>query len=253
MYKRQFQAIADAERISWRTMQGWYHGTTGKPGVKRYDASDWLAALVPAYTGRTKQAEISEEAWDFFKADYLRNESPNTVDSYRRTERAAKAHGWTLPSLRTLERKIKREIPRTVRVLRRDGEEALRRLYPAQERSVRDLHALQWINGDGYQHNVFVKWPNGTIERPKTWFWQDIYSRRILAWRVDSTEHTDLIRVSFGDLVETYGIPEHATIDNTRAAANKWMTGRVPNRYRFKVKEDDPMGLFPSLLSLIHI
>jgi len=33
-------------------------------------------------------------------------------------------------------------------------------------------------------------------------------------------------------------------IDNTRGAANKWLTGGAPNRYRFKVKEDDPKGPF---------
>ena len=40
------------------------------------------------------------------------------------------------------------------------------------------------------------------------------------------------------DVVTRYGIPEdfHITIDNTRGAANKWLTGGAPNRYRFKVK-----------------
>jgi hypothetical protein len=53
-------------------------------------------------------------------------------------------------------------------------------------------------------------------------------------------------------VVERYGIPEHATIDNTRAAANKWLTGGVPNRYRFTVREDDPLGLLPSLGVQVH-
>src|SRR5664279_825351 len=126
------------------------------------------------------------------------------------------------------------------------------RLFPAQTRTVQELHALEWINGDGYQHNVFCLWPNGEIDRPKTWFWQDIYSRKILGYRVDFSENTDTIRMSFGDIVDQYGIPEHATIDNTRAAANKWMTGGVKNRYRFKVKEDDPLGLFPTLGVKVH-
>ncbi len=61
----------------------------------------------------------------------------------------------------------------------KSGEHALMKLYPAQLRSVRELQALEWINGDGYQHNIFVKWPDGTIARPKTWFWQDIYSIKL--------------------------------------------------------------------------
>lgn len=245
------KAVADTAGASWRTVQGWYHGNNGRPGVKHYDRSDWLAALVPGYAGGTSQAELSQEAWDVFRADYLRSEAPTASACYRRLKRAADAHGWEIPSLRTVDRRIK-EIPRTIRVLLREGEQGLLRLYPAQQRSVRELHAMQWINGDGYQHNVFVQWPNGTIERPKTWFWQDVYSRMILSYRVDVTENTDSIRLAFGDLVENYGIPEHATIDNTRAAANKWMTGGVKNRYRFTVREDDPLGLLPALDVQVH-
>ncbi len=242
-----FKAVALQHGESWRTVQGWYHGLSGKPGVKHYNPTDWLAALVPGNVGRTATAELSDDAWEQFKADWLRPEEPTATDCYRRLERTAVVEGWTLPCLRTIERKIERDIPRTIRVLKRQGEEQLMKLFPAQERTVRDMHALQGINGDGYQHNVFVLWPNGDIDRPKTWFWQDVYSRKILSYRVDLTENTDSIRLSFGDLVEQYGIPRHVTIDNTRAAANKWMTGGVKNRYRFKVKEDDPLGLIPML------
>ncbi len=247
-----FKAAGQAHGKSWRTIQGWYHGTSGKPGVKNYDRADWLAALVPGYIGRTSTVEMNDEAWDIFKADYLRLEQPTATACYNRLKRIAADQGWQIiPCLKTFERRIK-QIPRTIRVLKREGEQGLMRLFPAQQRSVLDMHALEWINGDGYQHNVFVVWPDGSIDRPKTWVWQDVYSRKILAYRVDVTENTDTIRLSFGDLVETYGIPQHVVIDNTRAAANKWMTGGVPNRYRFKVKEDDPLGLIPSLGARVH-
>ncbi len=246
-----FKAIGQAHGKSWRTIQGWYHGTSGKPGVKNYERKDWEAALVPGYVGRTATVEITDEAWEIFKADYLRNEQPTATACYDRLKRIAKDQGWRLPCLKTFERRME-QIPRTIRVLAREGEQGLMRLFPAQQRTVRDLHALEWINGDGYQHNVFVIWPDGEIARPKTWVWQDVYSRKILAYRVDLSENTDTIRLSFGDLVETFGIPQHVTIDNTRAAANKWMTGGVPNRYRFKVKEDDPLGLIPSLGARVH-
>lgn len=246
-----FKAIGAANDKSWRTIQGWYHGTNAKPGMKHYERSDWLAALVPGYVGRTNQADCNADAWETFKADYLRLEQPTATACYYRLKRSSNAHNWQIPALRTFERRIK-QIPRTIRVLMREGEQGLLRLYPAQQRTVRELHALEWINGDGYQHNVFVKWPNGEIARPKTWFWQDVYSRKILGYRVDVTENTDSIRLSFGDVVENFGIPDHVTIDNTRSAANKWMTGGVPNRYRFKVKDDDPIGLIPALGAKVH-
>ena len=244
--------VAEQEAINWRTIQGWWHGKNSKPGIKQYDKTDWLAALAPEYVGRVSTANCDEQAWDFIKADYLRPEQPTASACYWRLKRAAEQHDWTIPAQRTLERRLN-QIPRTIRTLKREGESALVALYPAQERSVKDIHALQWINGDGYQHNVFVKWPGEDKPvRPKTWFWQDIHSRKILAYRVDLSENTDSIRLSFGDLVDNYGIPEHVVIDNTRAAANKWMTGGVKNRYRFKVKEDDPLGLFPTLGIKIH-
>ncbi|UXF57457.1 Mu transposase C-terminal domain-containing protein [Chromohalobacter phage YPCBV-1] len=219
--------------------------------VKGVDRTDWLAALLPAYGGRSSGAEITPEAWEYFKAEYLRPEAPSIAACYQWTQEAAKHHGWTLPSKRTVTRWAN-EIPTTTRVLTREGEEALTRLYPAQQRTVRDLHAMFWLNGDGYKHNVFVRFPDGTIDRPKTWFWQDIYSRRIVGFRTDRTEHTDMIRLALGDVLERFGIPEHVTIDNTRAAANKWMTGGVKNRYRFKVREEDPIGLMPQLGIQIH-
>lgn len=249
--KNAFLLVAEQNDISPRTMQGWYNGTPGKAGVKNYKRQDWLAALIPSFVGRTATVNIEDEAWETFKADYLREEQPAATACYYRLQRTAKAKGWTIPSLKTIERRIQ-AIPLSIRVFKREGEAGLMKLYPAQQRTVEELHALEWINGDGYQHNVFVKLPNGEVTRLKTWFWQDVYSRKILSYRVDESENTDSIRLSFGDVVEQFGIPEHVTIDNTRAAANKWMTGGVPNRYRFKVKEDDPLGLIPSLESTVH-
>lgn len=246
-----FNNVAKQNDVSARTIQGWYHGTSGKPGIKLYERQDWLAALIPGFVGRLATANCDDDAWEFFKADYLRLEQPAATACYYRLQRTAIENNWTIPSLKTIERRIK-TIPHSIRIFQREGEAGLMRLFPAQTRTVEELHALEWINGDGYQHNVFCLWPNGEIDRPKTWFWQDIYSRKILGYRVDFSENTDTIRMSFGDIVDQYGIPEHATIDNTRAAANKWMTGGVKNRYRFKVKEDDPLGLFPTLGVKVH-
>ncbi|MGL1307471.1 transposase domain-containing protein, partial [Vibrio parahaemolyticus] len=163
-----------------------------------------------------------------------------------------KHHGWSIPSLKSLSRRLEHEVPIQQRVMLREGQHALHQMFPPQERSVEGLHALEWINGDGYQHNVFVRWFNGEIIRPKTWFWADVYSRKIVGWRCDISENTDSIRLSLMDVCEKYGIPKEITLDNTRAAANKWMTGGVPNRYRFKVKEDDPLGIIPMMGIELH-
>lgn len=226
--------------------------------VKGFEESDWLAVLVPKQqqvateTRAARLSPVSESAWDFFKADYLRREQPTAAACYERLKLAARDQGWAVPSLNSLMRRLDLEVPHAQQVMLRQGEHALMQLYPPQERTIEGLDAMEWINGDGYLHNVFVRWFNGEILRPKTWFWQDIYSRKIVGWRTDLSENTDSIRLSLMDVCSSFGIPREITIDNTRAAANKWMTGGVPNRYRFKVKPDDPLGLIPQLGIKLH-
>ncbi|MFX3972858.1 transposase domain-containing protein, partial [Streptococcus suis] len=82
---------------------------------------------------------------------------------------------------------------------------------------------------------------------PKTWFWQDVRTRRILGYRTSISENTDSIRHALMDVIFNYGIPNTITLDNTRAAANKAMTGGIANRYRFKHDELDPKGIMPIL------
>lgn len=246
-----FDSVGEALKVSPANVRRWYY--LAKP----FDRTDWLAALVSKHgqcmtARKMKEAECSSKAWDFFLADFLRPAQPALRTCYARLEEAAAAHNWTIPSLSSLRRKLEREVPAEQVILLREGEHALMRLYPAQERSVLELDAMEWINGDGYQHNVFVRWFNGEVIRPKTWVWQDIRTRKILGYRTDVSENSDSIRLALADVVEQYGIPKHITIDNTRAAANKWMTGGVPNRYRFKVKEDDPKGIIPLLGIKLH-
>ena len=240
-----WQIVAGRHDISTRTLRRLFSH------VQDYRRDDWLAALVPAHRGNPGVTVIEPRVWEFFKADYLRLSKPAFKACYRRLQRKCEADRWTLPAETTLRRRIT-DLPIAVRTLLRDGEQALMRLYPPLERDVSQLHALEWVSADGYTHNVFVRWPDGTIGRPHTWFWQDVHSRKLLTWRVDRTENTDLIRLSFGDLIEQFGIPGHVVIDNTRGAANKWMTGGTKTRYRFTVRDDDPLGVFPLLDVKVH-
>lgn len=210
--------------------------------------SDRLALLVPHYAGRTVTAECSPEAWAYFKCDWLRVEAPSATSCYERTKRVAAVRGWTVPSLRTLERRIERELPRGVRVLARQGEEAMEKLYPAQQRDRSMFAALEGVNADGHRWDVMVQFPDGTIGRPSILGWQDLYSGKMLAYRLCDNESSDAVRLSFADMVKRYGIPGAAWLDNGRAFAAKWMTGGTPNRYRFKVREEDPTGLITALV-----
>ncbi|MBS9777601.1 MAG: Mu transposase C-terminal domain-containing protein [Gammaproteobacteria bacterium] len=235
------------------SIKNWYYA------VKKLPRTDWLPTLLPEYGRRKgKEAEFTEEAWEFFKADFLDLSRPQFGASYTRTKKAGEVHGWVIPSRASVKRKLEREVDKPTQVLLREGEYALSRMFPSLVRTVENLEAMEWINGDGYQHNVFVIWEydedgNPVIIRPKTWFWQDVRTRKILAYRIGVSENTDTIRLSLLDVISRYQIiPKHITLDNTLAAANKIMTGGVKNRYRFKVKEEDLLGIIPQLGIQIH-
>jgi hypothetical protein len=218
-------------------------------GVERHH---WVAFLAPRYVGRTATAEIPADAWDIYKADFLRLEQPTAMSCFERLQRIAKARGWSLPSWRTFDRKLEREVPRTVRILAREGEEALMRLYPAQERDRSVFHALEAVNADGHRFDFFVRWPDDSVARPVVVPFQDLMSGKILAYRVGQTESSDLARLAFRDLVEKYGVPSHAWLDNGRGFASKMLTGGTPTRYRFKVRAEDPIGIFVQLGVKVH-
>jgi len=61
------------------------------------------------------------------------------------------------------------------------------------------------------------------------------------------SETTELAQRTFYEVIRRYGIPAKVWMDNGRAFASKELTGGVPNRYRFKVKADEPLGALPAL------
>ena len=211
-----------------------------------------LALLVPDYVGCTATVDMPVEAWDAFKADYLRVEAPSATSCYERLQRIAAVRGWAIPSIDTFERRIKRELPRGVLILARKGQEEFDKTFPAQERDRSVFHAMEAVNADGHKFDVFVRWPDGTIARPIMVGVQDLHSGKIVGRRIADTESADLARLSFRDAIERYGIPSKVWLDNGRGFASKMLTGGVANRFRFKVKEEDPTGMLVAMGCEIH-
>ncbi|MBX9358310.1 hypothetical protein K5M33_16435, partial [Chromobacterium vaccinii] len=216
--------------------------------------ADWLPALAPASTASKQPSACSQEAWEFLTADYLRPERPSFSACYRRMVKVAKKNKWTpVPSERALRRRLDAEVPAEVQTLARDGKEKAKMLYPAQRRTRAHLHAMQVVNMDGHKLDVFVKVP--WSEAPVRMFLlgiQDLYSGKILSWRLSDSENKETVRLVIGDMVEKFGIPEGIVLDNGRAFASHWISGGTANRYRFKVKDEDPRGLLTTLGIEIH-
>ncbi len=234
--------VASQKKLSAPTIARWQKAVAG------VDQSHWLAFLVPNFCGREKKAPMPAEAWDLYRSDWLREEQPTSISCYRRLQDKASEKGWNLPCIKTFERRVGEEIPRAVVVLARYGDEELMKLYPAQERDHSVFSALEAVNADGHRFDVMVRFPDGHVGRPLILGWQDIYSGKMLSWRLTDHESSDVVRLALADLVRNYGIPKMAYLDNGRAFASKWMTGGTPNRYRFKVKEEDPEGVLTTLI-----
>ncbi|MCW9036241.1 MAG: Mu transposase C-terminal domain-containing protein [Rhodospirillales bacterium] len=233
-------------KVGKSSIFNWFKLVEGK------DRADWLPYLIPHHTGRQQTVECSPDAWEALKANYLRAERKSFTACYRDTVAIGEQQGWTIPPERTLKRRMDREIPATVQELRRYGVQALKGMFPPQERDKTCFHALQEVNCDGHKWDVAVKWPDGEIGRVCMMAIQDVYSAKYLSWRFDKSENKEAFRLTIGDMIETYGLPEGLTIDNTRAAANKWLTGGVPNRFRYKIKDDDPTGILVTLGVEVH-
>lgn len=230
--------VAAESETAARTIRRWRDRVRGLP------RTEWLEALVPGWRGGGACAEVHEQAWAYFKADYLRGSKPGFRAVYRRLVDVAQKSGWTpIPSLDALKARFRREVPHETVVLKRQGPEALARLYPAQERDRTSFRVLEAINADGHRFDVQATWPDGSIGRPVIVAFQDLRSSKIVGWRIDKTENADLVRLAFADVVSQWGVPEHAYLDNGRGFASKWITGGSRWRFRFKVREEDVEGV----------
>jgi len=209
--------------------------------------SDWLALLCDGYkrgVGRKPYAQCAEVVWTWFRDHWLSRAQPSWADAYRRVREMAQAQGWACPSLSTLKRRVRKEIPYREQVMRREGPKAIRRLLPMQVRDALGYASGEAVNGDGVTFDpMWIRFEDGEcIKGGKAWVWQDWRTRRYLAWRLDKTENTDVFRLATYDLTAVCA-PRVAVIDNTRAAANKTMTAGVKHRHRFKSDPKDGLGL----------
>lgn len=242
------EMIAQEAGVSARSVWNWFGLIMGVP------AEDRLAYIAPRHRAVERQVARAE-APDFFnylKGDYLRVDGPSFRAAYDNAVKIAKAKGWPWLKPRTADRRMK-EIPRVTRVFAREGVAGLEKCFPPQTRDRTQMVAMEGVVADCHKFDVFVQWPG--VEkpmRPQIVVFQDIYSGRVLSWRIDRDPNKVAVMSAFGELIEDYGIPRHCLFDNGREFANKWLTGGTETRFRFKVREDDPLGVLPQLGIKMH-
>jgi putative transposase len=239
------RAAAEAQ-IAASTLWGWLDAVRGWP------RHAWLAALAPRAKGRPARIEVDAGLLAFFQDDWLRPSQPSYQSCYRRLRDYAARTGKPVPDARTMIRRLEELVPVYRRVLAREGVEALARMYPAQERDRSHFGALECLCADGHTWDVMVEWPDGTVDRPVSVAFQDLASNKIVGHRIGRSETAHLVMLALHDVARDFGLPDQVWLDNGRAFASKWLSGHTPTRYRFKVKESDPVGAFAQMGVQVH-
>lgn len=241
---RAFDIVARRNNVSAKNLQLWYYGHPAKRGVRGIARENWIFFLVNNYRGRVKRADFDQTALDFLISDYLRREAPSFSSCFRRLVHVSQLQGWTIPGRTTVWRRVSEEYSLPVRLYARTGRIVG---YPFQRRDYSQVRAGEIVSADGLKFDDhYVIWPDGEVTHVVGWFQQDFRSGKILAWEVDKTENADLFRRATYKLAEIC-LPKYLLIDNTRAAANKCMTGQADNRRRFTNKATDPVGFLQLL------
>ncbi|ALF02082.1 MULTISPECIES: transposase domain-containing protein [Salipiger] len=212
--------------------------------------ADRLAYLVDRRGTRKKAAPAAPSA-DFctlVKSDFLRQSQPSFTSCYDRAARIAKKEGLAVPPIHQVRRWYKASVSEPTEIYWRKGVEALRRFYPHQTRDKSAMVPLECVQGDYHKFDVFVRWPGEKDPvRVQAVVFSDVYSGKILAWRLDTTANSHTVQLAIGDLIERYGVPQQALLDNGREFAAKAITGGTPTRFRFKIDDEDIPGLLPLL------
>lgn len=220
--------------------------------------ADRLAYLIDGRAVRrapVERGDIDPAFLALVRSDWLRLSQPSLTSCYDRAARVwtSERRNSTVPPLHQVRRWIKANVSAPTETYLRKGEQALRRLYPAQVRSKAFMVPLECVQGDYHKFDVFVRWPGiDTPVRPQMMVWSDVYSGKLLAWRLSDTANSHTVQLVTGDLIRTYGIPQSVLIDNGREFAAKAMTGGTPTRFRFKVTDEDIPGLLPLLGVHVH-
>jgi hypothetical protein len=242
------RAVATQIKAVEKTVWNWLSLVEG---VAR---ADRLAYLAPRSGGaKGRRVEVDERFLDLVKSIYLTQSPAPLTAAFEWAERMAVKEGIPVPKIHQVRRIIDATVPKHVQIFLRKGAHALARYYPHQTRDKTYMRALEAVQADYHKFDVFIQFPGrekpGRIQMIAI---SDIYSGKFLSYRLSETANSHTVQLSFGDMVRRYGIPDHVLLDNGHEFVNKVMTGQVEYRHRFKVKDDDVLGLFPLLGIEVH-
>ncbi|WP_425099169.1 transposase domain-containing protein [Tropicibacter sp. S64] len=242
------EMVAASRSVSAKTLWNWFSLVDGVA------PEDRLAYLAPRPGGgKGQRIEVDARFLDLVKGAYFQQSPTPMTAAYDWAVEASEAEGIPVPPIHQVRRIIDATVPKHVQVYLRKGPHALARYYPHQTRDKTYLRALEAVQADYHKFDVFIQLPGrekpGRIQMIAI---SDIYSGKFLSYRLSETANSHTVQLAFGDMVRRFGIPDHVLLDNGHEFVNKVMTGQVEYRHRFKIKDDDVLGLFPLLGTEVH-
>ena len=259
-FSRAARRVGTEHGLSYSAIRSWQYGRkvngVKRRGAKDYAPQDRAAALVPRHANSGGPRKRFPGEWEkVFKTLYLHDRKPTVADSYRRTCQLAEAAGEAMdamPSLRTVQSWVKREIPGDLRDYMRDGARSVVDKVPKLRIERDALRVGQAVSGDGLVlDRMWVEFPDGEVRKPVAWVFMDEKSGYVPACAIGKTESATLLRHAVQEIATEF-LPERMTLDNTMSAACKEMTAGAKGRKRFKDLPDDPPGTLVRLGIEVH-
>lgn len=188
---------------------------------------------------------ISPDAWNEFLGLYLDEREPTVKSCWQMIGfvNQQQQHGWTIPSLRTMQQYINEHIPKPVSILHRKGLNAfLSQCAPYIEKDIDSVEpGAVWI-GDHHQCDCWVRYRNRWI-RPWLTAWEDMRSRAIVGAKVTVSPNSTTILQAMRDGVERFGPPDSVLQDNGKDYDCQMFTGMTKTvRITKRVRTDEPLA-----------
>ncbi|MCL4065897.1 Mu transposase C-terminal domain-containing protein [Pseudomonas sp. GX19020] len=237
--------IGTQRKISDRTIFGWFERVEG---VRHDDRLPYLADRRGSTAAKTTKAAATGVFCDTLKALYMRVEGPDFRPAWRDAVKICREIGEEWLEYRTALRWYQANVRRTDDIFARQGVAGLRSMFPPQIRDRSTMTAMEMVTADCHKVDVFVWWPG--IQKPvrvQLIAFQDVYSGKILSWSIDLNPNKVATMQTFMKVLRDYGIPGHCLFDNGMEFANKDMTGGAKHRFRFKLSEEEPVGILGML------
>lgn len=222
--------FAAQHKIALRSFQRW---------MSKYREFGLIGLVDTRGGGLTSLTEtISPEAMDYFNSFYLTPRQPSVtqcldfVNFLNQTE----GRGWAVPKLTTLYKLVER-IPKSVKVLRREGLSAYEaQCAPYIERDPDSVEPGEIWVGDHHEFNCWVRYHNEWV-RPWITAWSDMRSRTLLGWWISAAPNQTTILLSIKRAIESHGPPDMAKIDNGKDYDSQMFTGTTKKRRREALKK----------------